>query len=49
MANPTATRLADMDPKAARLMIRDAVFFGVFMANFFAGAIIVILSLVLRR
>jgi hypothetical protein len=42
------SRVADMDPKAARLMVRDAVFWGVLMANFFAGAILVVVSLLLR-
>lgn len=42
-------RLADMEPKAARLMIRDAVFWGVLLANFFGGAVLLILMLLLRR
>lgn len=55
MANPflptpqqplRAVRIADMDPKAFRLLIRDAVAWGVLMANVLLGLMIGLFAMV---
>lgn len=43
-----ALRVMDMDPKAFRLLIRDAVAWGVLMANVLLGLMIGMLMILIR-